>query len=243
MSKIRIEDIKEEAAAAGWIVLSTEYINLDTEMQFECSEGHKVNAPWKKIRGKFECPVCKNQNYTNAEIASKKKGGQRLLALDQASHTTGWAVFDNDKLVKCGAFNTQKSEEVDRYEAIRHWLLSMIANWRPDFIAIEGIQYQEEEGTKKMGVTVFQTLARLQGVIMITCKEAKIPFEICPTNTWRHYCGVKGRSRIDKKKSMQILVKNWYDISVSDDESDAIGIGYYAVNNLIKKIVVENWEI
>lgn len=58
-----------------------------------------------------------------------------------------------------------------------------------------------------MGVTVFETLARLQGILMETCYELKIPYEICPTNTWRKFCGVRGRSRADKKRSMQVLAK------------------------------------
>ena len=119
----------------------------------------------------------------------------------------------------------------------------MIQNWRPDFIAIEGIQYQDEGNGQKMGVTVFQTLARLQGVLMLVCHEARVPFEICPTNTWRHDCGVKGRSRTDRKRSMQMLVKQWYDISVSDDESDAIGIGHYMTGRIQRNTTVTNWEI
>ena len=94
-----------------------------------------------------------------------------------------------------------------------------------------------------MGVTVFQTLARLQGIIMLTCHEQKIPFEVCPTNTWRHSCGVKGKTRIDKKRSMQLLVKQWYDINVSEDEADAIGIGRHLVTYIQKNTTVTNWEI
>ena len=78
-----------------------------------------------------------------------------------------------------------------------------------------------------MGVTVFETLARLQGVLMVTCYEQKVNFRLCPTNTWRHACGVKGKARADKKRSMQALVKEWYGLNVTDDIADAIGIGYY----------------
>ena len=35
----------------------------------------------------------------------------RLLALDQASRTTGYAVFEDDKLVKSGTF-TLRSDDV-----------------------------------------------------------------------------------------------------------------------------------
>ena len=93
-----------------------------------------------------------------------------------------------------------------------------------------------------MGITVFQTLARLQGVLMLTCHNTGIPFEVCPTNTWRHYCGVKGKTRADKKRSTQLLIQDWYNIKPTEDEADAIGIGRYLVSFVQKNTVVTNWE-
>jgi hypothetical protein len=37
----------------------------------------------------------------------------------------------------------------------------MLENWKPDFVGIEGIQFQDESSGSKMGITVFQGLARL----------------------------------------------------------------------------------
>ena len=67
MAKITLDQIKEELAADGWLVLSSEYKNLDTEMIFECFEGHRVFAPWKKIRAKRECPICKKNSLVKIE--------------------------------------------------------------------------------------------------------------------------------------------------------------------------------
>lgn len=113
----------------------------------------------------------------------------------------------------------------------------MTNTWKPDFIAIEGVQYQQN-----FGVTTFQTLCRVQGILMDCCLDLELPYKVCPTNTWRHFCGVKGKTRVDKKRSMQLLVKDWYDIKVSDDESDAIGIGHYVVNEVLKQVEVVEWE-
>ena len=40
MAKITIDQIKEELSADGWKILSSEYKNLDTELIFECPNGH-----------------------------------------------------------------------------------------------------------------------------------------------------------------------------------------------------------
>ena len=245
MAKIKLEDIQNEIGADGWKLVSTEYVNLDTEMTFECPKGHRVFMPWKKLRTKRECPTCKQTMVVEQDdkVLPKSKGVKRTLALDQASKVTGYAIFDDTKLIKYGTFATSSDDDIERFTMIRAWLLSMIVSWKPDYIGLEGIQFQEEGSGQKMGVTVFQTLARLQGILMITCHDNKVPFEICPTNTWRHSCGVKGKTRTDKKRSMQLLVQQWYGVKVSEDEADAIGIGHHLVGYIQKNTAVTNWEI
>lgn len=243
MARITLESINEELAPTGWKCISTEYKNLDSELQFNCEEGHLVCAPWKKVRTKYECPVCKNNKHKNnnaLQIEPKRKGVKRILALDQATHISGWSIYDGQTLIRYGTFETNQKDEIARISTIKNWLLSMLENWKPDFVAIEGIQFQDESSGNKVGVTVFQGLARLQGVLMETCHAQKIDYTVCPTNTWRNHCGVKGRYRADKKRSMQLIAKNWYDISLTDDEADAVGIGRYAAD--LNKIEVVNWE-
>ena len=115
----------------------------------------------------------------------------------------------------------------------KSYLIKYIVDW----LEQEGIQYQSD-----IGVTTFQTLARLQGILIDLCYELKIPCKICHTKTWKAHCGVKGRSRSDQKKSMQNLVKNWFDVSVEEDEADAIGIGKYVAENFLKRTEIVDWE-
>ena len=84
MARIKIEDIRAELNKDDWKVISEEYVNLDTEMIFECPEGHRVYASWKKIRQKRECPICiANYEKLNSNIIVKKKqGNNRILSLD-----------------------------------------------------------------------------------------------------------------------------------------------------------------
>ncbi len=242
MARITLDIINEELKEFGWKCVSTEYKNLESELRFECDEGHEVYAPWKKIRTKRECPRCKQNEFKKLveSVKPKPKGAKRVLALDQATYTTGWSIFDGDNLVRYGTFNTNISDETARINAVKNWMLSMISNWNPDCVAIEGIQFQEESSGQKLSVTVFQGLARLQGVLMEACYALKVNFIVCSTNTWRNHCGVKGRYRADKKRSMQLIAKKEYDITLSDDEADAIGIGKYAAS--LNKIEVTNWE-
>ena len=242
MARITLDTINKELESTGWKCTSTEYKNLESELRFECEEGHEVYTSWKKIRTKRDCPICKQNKFKKLveSVKPKPRGAKRILALDQATHTTGWSIFDGDQLVRYGTFNTEIKDETARINTIKNWVVSMINNWNPDCVGIEGIQFQEESSGQKMSVTVFQGLARLQGVLMDTCYTLKVDFVVCPTNTWRNHCGVKGRYRADKKRSMQLIAKKWYDISLTDDEADAIGIGRYTAD--LNKIEVTNWE-
>lgn len=238
MAKILLNDIKLEVESKGWKVLSTEYKNLKEEMQFECPEGHTVFLSWEKGRRKLICPICNQNPYKDIDIKAipKPQGARRVLALDQSTKISGWSIFDDDKLVSYGIFQVASDDEMKRCSEVKSWLLSMIDNWKPDIIGLEGIQYQE-----KMGVTTFETLAELKGILRNVLYEHNIQTVVCPTNTWRAHCGVKGVTRSDKKASMKYLIKKWYDVSVTDDIADAIGIGKYVTETTVQRKKVTFW--
>lgn len=242
LAKIKISEIRKAAIEHGWELLSTEYKNLDTELSFKCDEGHTVYAPYKKIRDKWECPICQANKYYHFEnkIVPKSKK-QRSIGLDQATHITGYSIFDDGELIYADSFEACANDEIERDIEIKNWLIQLVQNWKPDIIGIEGIQLQQFNN-KNVGVTTFQTLARLQGILMATCCEQKVEYIIVPPATWRAHCEVKGRTRTDRKRSMQIKVKDWFDITVNDDIADAIGIGKYINDKHKKKIEIFNWE-
>ena len=223
--------------------MSEEYKNLKTPIEFKCNEGHQVFLPYERVRDRWECPICKqNQNtYFDEKIISKQKDVQRSIGLDQATHITGYAIFDDGNLIYAGIFRAGAEDEIERDIEIKNWLIQLIKNWKPDIIGIEGIQLQQLNN-KTVGVTTYQTLARLQGILMATCLEQKVDYTIVPPATWRAHCEVKGRTRADRKKSMQTKVKEWFDITVSDDVADAIGIGKYINDKHKKKVEIFNWE-
>lgn len=239
MARITLEEIKETLQPEGWSVLSDQYQNLRTEMVFQCNEGHKVYTTWGKLREKVFCPTCQVNVYKNMakEIDPKPKNGSRILALDQSTWRTGWSIFDSGKLTRYGLFVANLDDEAERFVEVKEWLTSMIQNWDPDVLGIEGIQYQ-----KNFGVTTFQTLARLQGVLMALAVDLKIPLVIAPTASWRALCGVKGKARADRKKSMQLIVKEEFDVMVNDDCADAIGIGKYVSSKYSPNVEITSWE-
>lgn len=215
-----------------------------------CPENHRVFTSFKKFRNAPYCPVCSSNSFKIIEGKPpvKSKGVKRILALDQSTQISGWSIHDDEQLIRYGVFYTSLENQELRDHALKEWLVNMIHNWKPDLIAIEDIQLQEFREGKKIdsdnvrGILIFKSLARLQGVIIECCIEQGIDYITAPTATWRAHCKVKGSTRADKKRSMQLLVKEWYDISVSEDEADAIGIGCYAADAYGKQNTIVNWE-
>ena len=84
MARITIDSINEELKETGWKCVSETYQNLDTPLEFECDEGHIIQATWKKIRSKRECPRCKDNKLKEKvlTVEPKSKGKKRILAID-----------------------------------------------------------------------------------------------------------------------------------------------------------------
>ena len=245
--RITFEQVVEECKNHKWKVLSDSYKNLQTEMVFECQRGHTVYSPFAKIRNKWECPFCKKADVNNVlvtmgEVQPKHKGQKRILAFDQATHVTGYSVFDNQKYITSGFFTSSKTNEDARINEMEHWFRNMCLSWNPDLIGLEDIQLQVVNG-KAIGVTVYKVLAHLQGVLANAAYELGMKYQIVSPSTWRAKNNIKGKSRDTKKQAAVYRVKQYYDMDVKDDEADAILIGrYLSTKSTAKPVIMENWE-
>lgn len=116
MARITIDEIKEALKPDGWELLSETYKNLDTNLEFRCNNGHTLTAPWKRIRENRICPTCMRERLKTKEFKNtkKKKTDYRVLALDQATRTSGYAVYNNKDLIDYGIFEAQGETDTER---------------------------------------------------------------------------------------------------------------------------------
>lgn len=229
MSKIRIENIRNEIEKDGWKLISDTYKNLESELVFECPKGHKIYISWGKLRQKKECPICKNKQKLDFTK------NIRILSLDQSTKITGYAIFENENLIQSGIIKVKDTNEIARLSEMKKKIIDLINSYKPNLIVIEDIQLQSE-----FGVTTYKALAHLQGIILEYCFSNHINYKIISSAIWRAHCKIRGKNRQDKKKEMQQLIKNKYNINVSDDEADAIGIGLATIE--INKKEIKSWE-
>lgn len=158
----------------------------------------------------------------------------RLLALDQASRVSGWAIFDNQDLIDSGIFTLKSDDIGERLVQYRQYLIDLTDKYEIDEVAFEDIQMQGQVNN----VQTFKVLAEVFGVTQEYLAEQNYFYHIVSSNTWKSKLQIKGRTRPEQKKNAQAYVLEHYNKKVTQDESDAICIGASIVGD---KRVVHEW--
>ena len=147
---------------------------------------------------------------------------ERLLALDQASVITGYAIFENDKLITYGKIKLEDEEIGPRLLTLRNEIKKLIDENNITTVAFEDIQMQASVGNN---VKTFKVLANVYGVILELCEELQLKYKIVSSNTWKSTLKIKGKNRAEQKKNAQNYVQETYGVNCTQDEADAICIG------------------
>ncbi len=230
--KKTLEEVQNEIEQLGFKLLDKEYVNAKTKLTIECPNGHHIHKTLYAFKRKPICEACEKNKTTTEKAESyvqkmspppKPKGTRRVLALDDATSKTGIAVFDGNKLVYYGKVEASHPEAVERISFLRQLLLLLISEWKPDIVAIEDIQLQDN-------VQTFKVLAQLQGVLENALYEKKVEYYIVSASTWKAHCRITGRNRQKQKQSAQERVKQWYGVVATQDECDAICLGKYVAD-------------
>lgn len=151
----------------------------------------------------------------------------RTLAIDQASRITGWAVYDNKQLIAHGHFSISANKTIaERLDSFGEELFDLLEKYHPQKLYYEGIQYQNNAET-------YKKLAMIQAIVIYTCYGNVPCTELAPSH-WRSILSEKykikfGRTRAEQKQKAQEFVKEFFHKKVTEDEADAICLGYAGV--------------
>lgn len=146
----------------------------------------------------------------------------RVIAFDQSSTITGFAVFEDGKYERSGVLAILRgyssgSRLKQMMELICHTINSANANK----VIIEDIYASKSAGTAKM-------LAQLQGAIIYHCYINELELEIIAPTAWRKRLGFKQSRQVKRwalKKQAVDFIEEYCGKKVSDDEADAVCIG------------------
>lgn len=155
----------------------------------------------------------------------------RLLALDQASRVSGYAIFIDGKLETYGKIVSEHDDIGERLHYIREKVSKLIADYDIDHIAFEDIQLQKTvNGVESVNnVQTFKVLAEVFGIIYELAISLEIPYTVVLASTWKSTLLIKGARRDEQKRNAQAFAQNTYNIKCTQDEADAICIGTHVL--------------
>ncbi len=177
--------------------------------------------------GRGVCPLpCSSAIRTECTMKSKfdwEVTPIKILAFDQSTKKTGWAVFRDKKLTKCELIDCDDKNlsPAERFEKMCRAVQDVIDRVKPDLIVLEDVAMQTNAYS-------LITLSRLQGVIISACFQNHIEFYICPPSSWRKDLGFKqgkGHPRKDLKKQAIAYCKDHHGVDLDEDRADAVCIG------------------
>lgn len=150
-----------------------------------------------------------------------------LLALDQSSHTTGYTILKDGKIVKVSHFDINNEDLGDRLAILRNTVESLIIQNEIDEVVFEDIQLQDVNGNKETGIKTFKILAEVFGVIHELVTEMNIPYSTVLPIKWKAHFKIAGKGRSQEKKLAQAHVLKTYGLACTEDEADSLCIAMY----------------
>lgn len=142
----------------------------------------------------------------------------KLIAFDQSSTRSGYCIMEMEtaRIIESGVIIPNKNDQtIDRIIYTIKRCLHLVRTNEIAFVFIEGVQVQKNP-------KVYEVLAKLAGSLEIMLYEYGYIPNVVKASEWRKRVGIKNRKRAEVKKEAIELVKELYDLDVSEDEAEAV---------------------
>lgn len=162
----------------------------------------------------------------------------RILAFDQSTKMTGWAVLEDGKLLRYG--HISEADVDSPAERIRDMFIQIadkIEEDMPDLVVIEAVQHQANAKTMLM-------LSQLQGMCIGAAYQKDLAVYSPLPVEWRKILNYKQGAhmkRAELKQQSIDYVHTHFDIVATEDECEAICIGVAASKKYESEIVHERY--
>lgn len=229
MARLSDKQITQEIEKKGFKVIDlTQYKNLRSPIMIRCGENHTIEATLYNIRkDAFKCPICYGGEVNLAAYPLEKKG-LRIVSLDNSTQKVGLSIFDDESLVYYTLLNFRGSNFEDRLLKILDYLEDVIIEeWDVDVLILEDVQFQSNYAT-------YKKLSMLLGILVVGAMRYGIDVEIVSSNTWRNHYQISKNRQTAKAEAIE-LVKTMYQIDVNDDVAEAILLGRYMSEKVVRQ--------
>lgn len=144
----------------------------------------------------------------------------RVLSVDQGTKISGYAIFQNEQLIASGILkgNEKYGTRMRMYDMVEQ-ISNLIDEYRPDILVLE-------EPFAKVNLHVFEVLCELFGILGYVAHKKEVSLATYSAAVWRAEIELKGKQRAEQKAKAIEFVKTIFNMDCSEDESEAILIGY-----------------
>lgn len=144
----------------------------------------------------------------------------KILSLDLSTHSSGYAIGQNGKLMEHGYITATSKDVIKRIIKMRDQLSKIIRDNEIEKIVMEQVRPEYNSHTNKV-------LMWLQAIIVVAAYQinSKIEYQFIGPSEWRAALKIKqgrGIKRENLKPQDIQYVKDKYHLTVNDDEADAI---------------------
>lgn len=151
-----------------------------------------------------------------------------VLAVDPSIRCAGVAILEGDVIIAHGTIETKLKDEM-RYVELQRQIADCIREYKPEVLAIE-TQYLT--GLRSNAVLKTATASGIFiGVFLNLVPKGRV-ISISPLEG-KQALGLPGGTKRDEAKADAVIaIKRLYNLEVSNDEADAVGIGFAAKGKL-----------
>ena len=152
-----------------------------------------------------------------------------ILALDCSTKSTGVAIYEDKKLIHHCCITSSSTDLFKRIHKMVDEINLLIQQYDISKLILEEVR-PDDIGARS-NLNTHRALMWLQGAIamMVHDEHPKVTINYLYPSEWRKLCGIKtGRGVVRetvKQRDIQ-FVKDTFNLTVNDDEADAIGLGY-----------------
>jgi len=153
------------------------------------------------------------------------KDAMKILAFDQATQKTGYALFEDKVMCEYGLINLSREKDYElRSPRMLIEIYHLIEQHKPDLVLLENVAMQRSAGS-------LIKVSCILGGALGYCYEHGYSVEVLAPSTWRKALGFKQGHTVrgNLKEQAQKLVHDTFGLKVTEDEADAICIGLSAV--------------
>ena len=165
--------------------------------------------------------------------------GVKILSLDASTKSTGWAVFDGERLVAHGVIKERRDDWRENVMAETMELATIIREYQPDAVYAEDVPMKD-------GKPTIAKLGAVQGMILSLCAGFRLKPTFLLPSVWRRELGMFDGTRAglqrDVLKEKAVRMANeifgldlvWVKPNSTkneDDAAEAILIGWAVIQS------------